>query len=96
MLEKSSLLNFRARKARSERYLAVFMLYLRQLSLLQFKNYDEARFNFPGRITGICGRNGIGKTNLLDAIYYLCFTRSYFSRQDQASVRKGSSGFPCH
>ena len=93
MLEKSSLLNFRARKARSERYLAVFMLYLRQLSLLQFKNYDEARFNFPGRITGICGRNGIGKTNLLDAIYYLCFTRSYFSRQDQASVRKGSSGF---
>ena len=37
--------------------------------------------------------NGVGKTNLLDAIYYLCFTRSYFSRSDQQSVQQGSAGF---
>ncbi len=69
------------------------MLHLHHLTMLQFKNYEQARFSFPERVTGICGRNGVGKTNLLDAIYYLCFTRSYFSRQDAASVRKGSAGF---
>lgn len=44
-------------------------------------------------MVGICGRNGIGKTNLLDAIYYLCFTKSYFSRSDAAQVRFGTEGF---
>lgn len=42
---------------------------------------------------GICGKNGMGKTNLLDAIHYLCFTKSYFSRQDATSVQQGKSGF---
>ncbi|HMH24259.1 MAG TPA: DNA replication and repair protein RecF, partial [Puia sp.] len=45
------------------------------------------------RIVGICGNNGVGKTNLLDAIYYLCFTKSYFSRSDAQNVQKGSGGF---
>jgi DNA replication and repair protein RecF len=42
---------------------------------------------------GICGRNGIGKTNLLDAIHYLCFTKSYFTRQDSLVTQKGHEGF---
>jgi DNA replication and repair protein RecF len=42
---------------------------------------------------GICGRNGIGKTNLLDAIHYLCFTKSYFTRQDALVTHKGHEGF---
>lgn len=42
---------------------------------------------------GICGNNGVGKTNLLDAIYYLCFTKSYFTRSDQQNICKGSTGF---
>lgn len=42
---------------------------------------------------GICGRNGAGKTNLLDAIHYLCFTKSYFSRTDAINVKHGSQGF---
>ena len=42
---------------------------------------------------GICGNNGTGKTNLLDAIYYLCFTKSYFTRSDANSVQQGQSGF---
>jgi len=41
----------------------------------------------------ISGPNGCGKTNLLDAIYYLCFTKSYFSRPDAQSVQKGLQGF---
>lgn len=42
---------------------------------------------------GITGRNGTGKTNLLDAIYYLCYTKSYFSPFQQSSVKDGTDGF---
>lgn len=42
---------------------------------------------------GICGQNGVGKTNLLDAIYYCCFTKSYFTRSDSQNVLHGASGF---
>lgn len=42
---------------------------------------------------GICGPNGIGKTNLLDAIYYLCFTKSYFAATDSQNATTGSAGF---
>ncbi|HEY4209654.1 MAG TPA: DNA replication and repair protein RecF [Puia sp.] len=64
------------------------MLFLSEISLVQFKNYKQASFRFTQRIVGICGSNGVGKTNLLDAIYYLCFTKSYFTRQDQLNVYK--------
>jgi len=69
------------------------MLRLQYISLLQFKNYPNRSFDFPERIVGICGKNGVGKTNLLDAIHYLCFTRSYFTRLDANNVRHGNSGF---
>ena len=69
------------------------MLLLKDISLIQFKNYEQADFQFRERIVGICGNNGVGKTNLLDAIYYLCFTKSYFSKSDQQNVHKGSAGF---
>jgi DNA replication and repair protein RecF len=60
---------------------------------VQFKNYREASFAFPERITGICGLNGRGKTNLLDAIHYCCFTKSYFGKSDAAAVLEGAQGF---
>ena len=41
---------------------------------------------------GICGANGSGKTNLLDAVYYASFTRSYFTRPDVQNVTHGSQG----
>jgi DNA replication and repair protein RecF len=53
----------------------------------------QASFAFDERITGICGPNGIGKTNLLDAIYYLCFTKSYFTRKDIQNAYSGLEGF---
>ncbi|MEP7277261.1 MAG: DNA replication and repair protein RecF [Bacteroidota bacterium] len=70
-----------------------YLLQLRSISLLQFKNYSQAIFTFTGRITGICGNNGLGKTNLLDAIHYLCFTKSYFSKTDAQHVLSGAQGF---
>jgi DNA replication and repair protein RecF len=69
------------------------LLLLKDISLVQFRNYDQASFQFTGRIVGICGNNGIGKTNLLDAIYYCCFTKSYFTRSDQQNTRWGTGGF---
>ena len=68
-------------------------LYLHSIALLQFKNYYHQQFDFTERIVGICGRNGVGKTNLLDAIHYLCFTKSYFTRSDAMSVYQGYEGF---
>ena len=69
------------------------MLTLRSISLFQFKNYTNRSFEFTERIIGICGNNGVGKTNLLDAIHYLCFTKSYFSRLDGNNVQQGKDGF---
>lgn len=68
------------------------MLRLENISLYQFKNYKQQSFIFHERITGICGNNGLGKTNLLDAIYFLCFSKSYFSRTDASSVHHGLAG----
>ncbi len=69
------------------------MLSIKEISLFQFKNYTQTSFRFRERIIGISGNNGVGKTNLLDALYYLCFTKSYFTRTDQQNVYKGSAGF---
>ncbi len=69
------------------------MFNLQSISLFQFKNYTDCSFDFAERIVGICGNNGAGKTNLLDAIHYLCFTKSYFSRLDNNNVQQGKSGF---
>lgn len=68
------------------------MFRLDAISLLQFRNYIQRDFVFTERIVGICGANGTGKTNLLDAIYYLSFARSYFSRPDSQNVHHGMTG----
>ena len=68
------------------------MFRLHQIALVQFRNYQQQDFAFHHRIVGICGANGSGKTNLLDAIYYLSFSRSYFSRPDSQNVHHGLSG----
>jgi DNA replication and repair protein RecF len=68
-------------------------LHLNSLSLTQFKNYGSRAFEFPERIVGFCGPNGAGKTNLLDAIYYLCLTRSYFGKSDPGNISFGMNGF---
>ena len=69
------------------------MLRLSKISLTLFKNYDFSTFDFDSRVIGICGLNGRGKTNLLDAIYYCCFTKSYFTASDQLNTSFGKEGF---
>jgi DNA replication and repair protein RecF len=62
---------------------------IEKITLFQFKNYLAKSFHFTARIVAICGNNGIGKTNLLDAIYYLCFSKSYFGKTDALNAHHG-------
>lgn len=66
---------------------------LDQLHLLFFKNYDEANLAFGTGINCFIGDNGSGKTNLLDAIYYLALTKSAFVSADAQSIKQGADFF---
>lgn len=68
-------------------------LRLDHISITGYKNYTAHSFSFEERIVGICGLNGKGKTNLLDAINYLCFTRSYFTRAEALNIHFEKEGF---
>lgn len=57
-------------------------MYLRRVSVTNFKNIREGQLEFSRKINCISGNNGEGKTNLLDAIYYLSMTKSFFSSTD--------------
>jgi DNA replication and repair protein RecF len=69
------------------------MLFLKKIDITYFKNYEIRSFEFSKHIIGIYGNNGIGKTNLLDAIYYCCFSKSYFNANDQLNIGIGKDGF---
>jgi len=61
-------------------------MYLKQLSLINFKNYTEASVLFHSKLNCFTGVNGMGKTNLLDAIYYLSFCKSCFNTVDSQNI----------
>jgi DNA replication and repair protein RecF len=68
-------------------------MYLRKLALTNFKNYDSTELEFSPRINCFVGNNGVGKTNILDAIHYLSLTKSFFNNIDSISVRHGEEYF---
>ena len=61
-------------------------MYLKQLSLINFKNYASLEAQFSPKINCFVGNNGMGKTNLLDAIYYLSFCKSFFNSIDSQNI----------
>ena len=61
-------------------------MYLERISLTNFKSYEADSYRFSMAINCIVGENGSGKTNLLDAIYFLALTKSAFSNQDGLSI----------
>ena len=63
---------------------------IRELSLFHFRNYSEAAFSFEEGLNCFAGKNGSGKTNVLDAIHYLCLTRSFFHVQDVLNKQLGA------
>jgi len=65
-------------------------MFLRKITIHDFKNIADASLEFSPKINCISGSNGAGKTNLLDAVYYLSMTKSYFSASDQYVFRFGT------
>ena len=61
-------------------------MFLQKISLSHFKSYQYQSFEFSERVNCIVGENGTGKTNLLDAIYFLALTKSSISNQDALSI----------
>lgn len=62
---------------------------LKALNIDNFKNIAEARLEFSPKVNGLLGRNGMGKSNLLDAIYTLSFTKSFSRVPDAMLIRAG-------
>lgn len=68
-------------------------MYLQNLILNNFKNYELVEIRFSSKINCFVGANGVGKTNILDAIHYLSLTKSFFNSIDSVSIRHGEDYF---
>lgn len=66
---------------------------LEELSLLNYKNFETQTFSFDEKINCFVGQNGVGKTNVLDAIYHLSFGKSYFNPITGQNMRHGTDFF---
>ena len=68
-------------------------MFLNSLSLLNYKNFESKDFEFDNKINCFVGANGIGKTNILDAIYHLSFGKSYFNPIATQNIRHAADFF---
>ena len=66
---------------------------IQNIKLINFKNYIDIEFDFSHKITCFTGLNGVGKTNLLDALHYLSLTKSYFNSPDSKNIKYGEDFF---
>lgn len=66
---------------------------LQRISLLNYKNIAEASFDLSAKINCFIGNNGEGKTNLLDAIYFLSFCKSHSNAIDSQVIRHNEDFF---
>ncbi|NNJ89231.1 MAG: DNA replication/repair protein RecF [Eudoraea sp.] len=68
-------------------------MFLQNISLLNYKNFSDVNFEFDTKINCFVGNNGIGKTNMLDAIYHLSFGKSYFNPISSQNIKHGADFF---
>src|SRR5690606_20056335 len=68
-------------------------MHLKNIQLTQFKNFSKVQTSFSPAINCFLGNNGSGKTNLLDAIHYLCLTKSGFNAVDFQNIQHEKSFF---
>jgi len=66
---------------------------LQQLSILNYKNIAEAQLKFSPKVNCLIGNNGMGKTNVLDAIYYLSYCKSFTSNNDHSAAINHDANF---
>ena len=75
-----------------KRNVLIFMV-LESLSLLNYKNFDAITFQLDPKINCFTGHNGVGKTNVLDAIYHLSFGKSYFNPITSQNIKHDTDFF---
>lgn len=68
-------------------------MWLKNLSVVNFKNFFEGELHFSPTVNAFTGDNGAGKTNLLDAIHYLSLCKSYFNPIDTNQIRQSADFF---
>ena len=68
-------------------------MFLTHLKLTSFRNYEDQQFDFHPDVNALVGMNGMGKTNVLEAIYYLCFGKSYFAPGDRYVIKLNNDFF---
>jgi DNA replication and repair protein RecF len=68
-------------------------MWLKNITLLNFKNYSDANVSFSPTVNAFVGDNGAGKTNLLDAIHYLCLCKGYFNPIDTQQIKTNEDLF---
>lgn len=68
-------------------------MHLQKITLVNFKNFESQTFDFESKINCFVGDNGVGKTNVLDAIYYLSFAKSYFNPVATQNIRHSEDFF---
>ena len=66
---------------------------LRSLRLRSFRAHEETEVAFAPKVNLLYGPNGVGKTNVLEAIHYLCLSKSFLASRDTYALRKGSPYF---
>jgi len=71
----------------------LIIVFLKQLSLLNYKNLAQIEFDFDAKINCFVGKNGVGKTNILDAIYHLAYGKSYFNPLAVQNIKHGEEFF---
>lgn len=71
----------------------LYTMWLKNITLLNFKNYTDADVQFSETVNAFVGNNGGGKTNLLDAIHYLCLCKGYFNPIDSQQIKTGEDLF---
>ncbi|MBT8311469.1 MAG: AAA family ATPase, partial [Flavobacteriaceae bacterium] len=68
-------------------------MYLKQLSLVNYRNFESRDYAFDNKINCFVGDNGKGKTNILDAIYHLALGKSYFNPIATQNITHGKDFF---
>ncbi len=68
-------------------------MFLKQLSLVNYKNIIQKSFDFDAKINCFVGKNGVGKTNILDAIYHLAYGKSYFNPLSSQNINHQADFF---
>ncbi|WP_321996074.1 DNA replication/repair protein RecF [Draconibacterium orientale] len=68
-------------------------MHIEEISIVNFKNILEVKAEFSPKLNCFIGKNGAGKTNMLDAIYYLSFCKSFFNATDQLNINHEESFF---